>query len=113
MSAYKRFEMWLNGNCPNCKERKLEIIRLKRPMHYQCLNCDSKYYYPFLWQVVLFFIAMFFPRTILDALNLTTGSVGSGLRLTLIFFICTSCFLVGFPLLPKKPYITDEDKVVK
>ena len=113
MSAYKRFEMWLNGICPNCKERKLEIIRLKRPMHYQCLNCDSKYYYPFLWQIVLFFIAMFFPRTILDALNLTTSTLGSGLRLTLIFFICTSCFLIGFPLLPKKPYITDEDKVVK
>ena len=113
MSAYKRFEMWLNGICPNCKERKLEIIRLKRPMHYQCLNCDSKYYYPFLWQVVLLFIAMFFPRTILDALNLTTSTLGSGLRLTLIFFICTSCFLIGFPSLPKKPYITDEDKVVK
>ena len=113
MSAYKRFEMRLNGNCPNCKERKLEIIRLKRPMHYQCLNCDSKYYYPFLWQGVLFFIAMFFPRTILDALNLTTSTLGSELRLTLIFSICTSCFLIGFPLLPKKPYITDEDKVIK
>tara|TARA_A100000164_G_scaffold181631_1_gene161346 strand:+ start:5562 stop:5903 length:342 start_codon:yes stop_codon:yes gene_type:complete len=113
MSAYKRFEMWLNGNCPNCKERKLEIIRLKRPMHYQYLNCDSKYYYPYLWQLPLFFIAMFFPRTILDALNLTTGSVGSGLRLTLIFFISMSCFAIGFSLLPKKPYIVDEEKVIK
>ena len=113
MSAYKRFEMWLYGNCPNCKERKLSFINSKKPVHYICLNCDSKYYYPFLWQGVFFFIAMFFPRTILDVLNLTTSTLGSGLRLTLIFFICTSCFLIGFPLLPKKPYIVDEEKVVK
>ena len=65
------------------------------------------------WQLPLFFIAMFFPRTILDALNLTTGSVGSGLRLTLIFFISMSCFAIGFSLLPKKPYIVDEEKVIK
>ena len=46
MSAYKRFEMWLYGNCPNCKERKLSLIKPKKPIHYKCLNCGSKYYFP-------------------------------------------------------------------
>ena len=110
MSIFKKLEMWLYGICPNCKERKLSLIKPKKPVHFKCLNCGSKYYYPYLWQGVLFFIATFFPKTILDALNLTTGSVGSGLRLTLIFFISTSCFLIGFPLLPKKLYLADKGK---
>ena len=111
MSAYKRFEMWLYGNCPNCKERKLSLIKPKKPVHFKCLSCGSKYYYPYFWQVVLFFIAMIIPRMIMGTFDLT--EFGFGLRLALLFIITMPCFLIGFPSLPKKPYITDEDKVVK
>ena len=73
MSAYKRFEIWLNGICPNCKERKLKIIKPKRPIHFQCLNCDSKYYYPqswvFLFMLCITFSEMSYPVTLKFALE--------------------------------------------
>ena len=105
MSAYKKLEMWMYGNCPNCKERKLSLIKPKKPVHFKCLSCGSKYYYPYFWQVVLFFIAMIIPRMIMGTFDLT--GFGFGLRLALLFIITMPSFLIGFPSLPKKPYITD------
>ena len=111
MSIYKKLEMWMYGNCPNCKERKLSLIKPKKPVHLKCLSCDSKYYYPFLWQGVLLLIAMIIPRIIMGTFDLT--EFGFGLRLALLFIITMPCFVIGFPLLPKKPFIVDEDKAVE
>ena len=109
MSAYKRFEIWLNGICPNCKERKLKIIKPKRTSHFQCLNCDSKYYYPQFWVFPLTVGILFFGRLIADAFDFT-----SYVHNTISFAIaCFFIFLILVPKLPKKPYIVDEDKVVK
>ena len=105
MSAYKRFEMWLNGIYPNCKERKLKIIKLKRPMHFQCLNCDSKYYYPQFWGFLLTFCILFFGRLFVDFFNFTI--IGFGYKLILLSIVWTSSFLIFVPRLPKKPYITE------
>ena len=109
MSAYKRFEIWLNGICPNCKERKLKIIKPKRPIHFQCLNCDSKYYYPQFWVFPLTVGILFFGRLIAEAFDFT-----SFVHNTISFAIaCFFIFLILVPKLPKKPYIVDEEKVVK
>ena len=110
MSAYKRFEMWSNGICPNCKERKLSLIKPKKPIHFKCLNCGSKYYYPHLWNFILLTIAIATPqimRALFDTKNLGFEKVF--ILLAPVIFI----FAIGAPRLPKKPYITDEDKVVK
>ena len=109
MSAYKRFEIWLNGICPNCKERKLKIIKPKRPIHFQCLNCDSKYYYPQFWGFLFMFCTLFFGRLFVDFFDFT-----SFVHNTISFAItCFFIFLILVPKLPKKPYITDEDKAIK
>ena len=110
MSAYKRFEMWLNGICPNCKERKLSLIKPKKPVHYKCLNCGSKYYYPHFWHFILLAFAITSPqimRAVFNTKNLGFESVF--ILIAPIIFI----FVIGFPRLPKKPYIVDEEKVVK
>ena len=110
MSAYKRFEIWLNGICPNCKERKLSLIKPKKPIHFKCLNCGFKYYYPHLWNFILLVIAIATPqlmRALFDTKNLGFEKVF--ILLAPVIFI----FSLGVPRLPKKPYITDEDKVVK
>ena len=118
MSTYKRLEMWLYGNCPNCKERKLISTKPKKPkpslinpIHLKCLSCGTKYYYPLLWQSVLLFIVMIIPRIIMGTFDFT--DFGFGLRLALLFIITMPFLMIGFPLLPKKPYIVDEAKVVK
>ena len=117
ISTYKRFEMWLNGICPNCKERKLKIIKPKRPIsfidaktiHFQCLNCDSKYYYPQFWGFLFMFCTLFFGRLFVDFFDFTSFVHD-------IISYCIACFfifLILVPKLPKKPYITDKEKVVK
>ena len=111
MSTYKRFEMWLNGICPNCKERKLKIIKPKKPIHFKCLNCDSKYYYPQFLAFLLFFCIMFFGRMFAEAFDFT--SIGFGYRFVLTIIVWTSLILILIPKLPKKTYIVDEEKVVK
>ena len=111
--------MWLNGICPNCKERKLKIIKPKRPIsfidaktiHFQCLNCDSKYFYPQFLAFLLFFCIMFFGRLFAEAFDFT--SIGFGYRFVLTIILWTSLILILTPKLPKKPYIVDEEKAIK
>ena len=110
MSTYKKFEMWSNGICPNCKERKLSLIKPKKPVHFKCLNCGSKYYYPHFWNFILLAIAIASPqimRAVFDTTNL--GFYKFFALVPPIIFI----FVIGVPRLPKKPYITDEDRAIK
>ena len=111
MSAYKRFEMWLYGNCPNCKERKLSLIKPKKPIHFKCLNCDSKYYFPHFWNFILTACVLLGGRLFAESFDFT--SIGFGYRFVLTIIVWTSLFIIFVPKLPKKPYITDENKVVK
>ena len=111
MSAYKRFEMWMAGNCPNCKERKLSLIKPKKPIHYKCLNCGSKYYFPHFWYSILLGIAIISPTVIRGAFDI--ANLGFGFKLFILVAPIMFIFVIGFPRLPKKPYITDEDKAIK
>ena len=111
MSAYKRFEMWLYGNCPNCKERKLSLIKPKKPIHFKCLNCDSKYYFPHFWNFILTACVLLGGRLFAESFYFT--SIGFGYRFVLTIIVWISLFIIFVPKLPKKPYIVDEEKVVK
>ena len=106
MSAYKRFEMWLYGNCPNCKERKLSLIKPKKPVHFKCLNCGSKYYYPHLWHFILLAFVIASPQIMRAVFDTTNLGLGKLFILTALFTVFI--FVIGVPRLPKKPYIADE-----
>ena len=110
MSAYKRFEMWMAGKCPNCKERKLSLIpksyKPKKPIHYKCLNCSSKYYYPHFWYSILLGIAIISPTVIRGAFDIT--DLGFGFKLFILVAPIMFIFVIGVPILPKKPYIADK-----
>ena len=54
---------------------------------------------------------MFFGRLFAEAFDYS--SIGFGYRFVLSIIICTSLFIIYVPGLPKKPYITDKEKVVK
>ena len=111
MSAYKRFEMWLNGICPNCKERKLSLIKPKKPVHFKCLNCGSKYYYPHLWHFILLVFVIASPQIMRVVFDTTNLGLGKLFILTALFSVFI--FVIGVPRFPKKPYIADADKAIK
>ena len=111
MSTYKRFEMWMAGKCPNCKERKLRLIKPKKPIHFKCLSCGSKYYFPHFNLITCVLLVGVLERLFAEAFDYS--SIGFGYRFVLSMIICTSLFIIYVPGLSKKPYIVDEEKVVK
>ncbi len=99
------------GKCPNCKERKLSLIKPKKPIHFKCLSCGSKYYFPHFNLIACVLLVGVLERLFAEAFDYS--SIGFGYRFVLSMIMCTSLFIIYVPGLSKKPYITDEDKVVK
>ena len=94
------------GKCPNCKERKLSLIKPKKPIHFKCLSCGSKYYFPHFNLITCVLLVGVLERLFAEAFDYS--SIGFGYRFVLSMIMCTSLFIIYVPGLPKKPYITDK-----
>ncbi len=80
--------MWMAGKCPNCKERKLSLIKPKKPVHFKCLSCGSKYYFPHFNLIACVLLVGVLERLFAEAFDYS--SIGFGYRFVLSIIVCTS-----------------------